>query len=111
MLKHVREQVALSARTRRNQDRRDRKAGAPNTMKLWKDNRIAGEYDMENKEIARQYLLHPISKIETWPLRRKLLAFICGNEGLNSAIGDDHSVETNLREIETLITEGSDDKL
>lgn len=82
-------------------------------MKLWKDNRIAGQWELTTDEIAERFLKteSAMKMLDGWPLRRALLAFICGHEYLNSSFGgttkhDQRETEKDLRAIEAKILEG-----
>ena len=65
-------------------------------IKLWKENRVDQEYEMDINEIAKRF---KESKYYTeyfkqgWPLDRALPLFICSRDGLNS-VNDVKDYET-----------------
>lgn len=58
-------------------------------MKLWKDDRIDGEYEMTIDELARGFLASGWVDVE-WPYERKLVAYLTSGDrgGLRSSWDD-----------------------
>jgi hypothetical protein len=61
-------------------------------MKMWKDNKITGEWELADEEIARRFLASEFGNASRypWPLERALSAFITAGEpiGLSSVWED-----------------------
>lgn len=63
-------------------------------MKLWKDNKITGEWELPDEEVATRFLASKFGDLDEypWPLDRALPVFIGANEadgGLQSVFVTD----------------------
>lgn len=61
-------------------------------MRLWRNNRIDGEYEMAETDIAAAYFDSEYATIP-WPLDRKVRAFMTATDGLSSVWLDEGSYE------------------
>jgi hypothetical protein len=54
-------------------------------MKLWKNNRLDAEWELDNKEIAKRFLESSYNNSENYNLVRGLVEFISDKDGLSSS--------------------------
>lgn len=60
-------------------------------MKLWKNNRIDQEWELDDNDIVSRFEASEWSTIEEWPTERRLRAFLTSSEhdGLSSVFEED----------------------
>lgn len=64
---------------------------ASTSVKLWKDNRIDGEWELCLSEIADRFMASPYNSDDyklSWPLQRTIRAFITSSDGLSSVFDE-----------------------
>ena len=77
-------------------------------MKLYRDNRRSGEWELTEEEIARRYLASDYATWWHWPLERKLSLFLESSNGLSSTWTDRDAYNRVIEHICRLRREGGD---
>ncbi len=63
-------------------------------MKLWKENKISKEYELDNESILKQFSTSPYDNYEKYGhLDRRLRLFITSKDGLNSVFEEGEEYE------------------
>lgn len=73
-------------------------------MKLWRENKVAQEYEISHREIASGFLKSHYSSQEnrdSRSLRYLLTLYICSKDGLNSTLDD--NPDEDLTKIEFIV--------
>jgi len=80
-------------------------------MKFWKNNRLDGEFDLPEAEVARLFAKSPWAD-HPWPLDRRLRAFLTDPGGPVSAVWEDQAAYEEVRRlIQACRPEPADGKL
>ncbi len=88
MTKHQKKEQD-SARRRASKQMDEQERVGP--VKMWRDNMVANEYEIELSEIVEKFVASPYyatKYLHSWPLQRIIRAFITSSDGLSSVFNE-----------------------